>query len=274
MENLVRPFSERSLAESLVNTIFTKENFRDAFERVKKSGIYVRNKEFSEFEGDLENNLFKIIEECRSGQYIPRPMQNRQMSGRKIEVHSVFDRVVHQAIVNVLYDLFRFGNPSSFDRPNFLEGIKKQRQLGHNWYIEVSSVAYTNSRLISLSLPLALGYFIYDKRLLLLVIQLLEKQEITYSELIQPSRYGTSYLGLLLYNISMSIFDYNINECGLGLLRSNSETLVFFRNEWHAEKTAKHAQSILVDLLKFRPKQYFMPNIVCSVDELLQSLEC
>jgi len=102
---------------------FNIENLEKSWEKVKVKTVSKVELPFNEV--DMEDYLLGILDELRTGKFIPDPVRQyiriRNDSGKeqKIGILSVRDKIVQQALVNLLNPLFE---------PDFLDCSYAYRQ--------------------------------------------------------------------------------------------------------------------------------------------------
>lgn len=110
---------------SLVDKVYSLDNLLEAFDKVRRnkggktSGI--DGVDVKDFGGHLMENLYHIQKELRSGKYEPQAVRRvyiekgRGGAKRPLGIPTVRDRVVQQALLNVLQPIFDpYFHPSSY----------------------------------------------------------------------------------------------------------------------------------------------------------------
>jgi RNA-directed DNA polymerase len=112
---------------SLIDKIYEKENLEQAFRRVKRNNGApgVDGETVSDFEFKLELNIEFPHEILKTNKYKPSPVRRVEIEKpdggvRLLGIPTVKDRVVQQAIVNIIQPIFDVTfHPSSYGyRPN------------------------------------------------------------------------------------------------------------------------------------------------------------
>ena len=114
---------------SLIDKVYSQSNLLEAFDKVKRNkgsktagidGVSVQ-----QYKEHLGENLYQLHEELKSGTYRPQAVKRGYIekedgSTRPLGIPTMRDRVVQQALTNILQPIFEPGfHPSSYGyRPN------------------------------------------------------------------------------------------------------------------------------------------------------------
>ena len=114
-------------SNGLIYLITNRDNLNEAFKRVKrnKGAAGVDAKDIEATRQYLKENSHQIIEQLRTGRYTPQPVRRVEIpkgngSTRKLGIPTVTDRVIQQAIVQILTPIIDpiFSEHSYGFRPN------------------------------------------------------------------------------------------------------------------------------------------------------------
>jgi len=121
------PISQKLSERDLLERIVAKDNLRKAYKRVKsnKGAAGVDKMEIDGMHAYFRDHVDELIEQIKEGRYAPSPVlrveipKKEKGKTRKLGVPTVVDRVVQQAVVQVLTPLFepKFHDSSFGFRP-------------------------------------------------------------------------------------------------------------------------------------------------------------
>lgn len=135
------------------------ENFQRAWEKVSqnKGSAGIDAETIPQFRSRLKANLTQLRESVADGTYRPLPYQQvllpkAEGKWREIGIPTVRDRIVQQALLNVLQPLLdeQFLPASFAYRPNLsylnaVEKVASWRDLGYTWVLDADIVRYFDS---------------------------------------------------------------------------------------------------------------------------------
>ena len=243
-----------------------KKNLEAAFEKVKsakgKGGI--DRQSIEEFALNLEENLTALARELREKTYRPLPVKRVEIPKpnggiRKLGIPAVRDRVVQQALLNVMQPIFDpHFHPSSYGyRPkrNGQQAVAKAamfiREGGLQWVVDMDLSKCFDTLDHELILQ-GVRKRIADGSILNLIRLFLESGVMT-DEGWQASEVGSPQGGVispLIANIYLDAFDRFMKERNHRIVRYADDILILTRSRSAAENARKQASAYLEGELK------------------------
>ncbi|GIQ69012.1 hypothetical protein DUZ99_16565 [Xylanibacillus composti] len=210
MKKLVPAFDQQVLAKTLVNSVFNRVNFEEASRIVK------------EHEGEGKQiNIEELLNACITGKYKPKSTWTSNQ-------YDSADLVVQQAICNVLYNFFRYV-------PDMASVLNKN----YRWYIDLRNIVDLSEHLPTEAFINSIKYFVNDVMFVDLVKRIVGNQVVSAYALLSPSIKGSSYFGLLLYDILMSLFETHAVVLEYGFIRFDDVPFIFFNYKEQAEQVVE-----------------------------------
>ena len=251
---------------SLIDKIYNKSNILEAFKRVKKNkgapgidGETVQN-----FECLLEERINEIHCELKNGDYKPNAVRRTYIekddgSKRPLGIPTVKDRVVQQAVRNIIEPIFEPDfHPSSYGyRPKRscqmavakAEGFAKHWGLGYVVDMDLSKCFDTlNHELIIKSVNKRIS----DGKVLKLIEAFLQSgilEDCAFYETTIGSPQG-GVISPLLMNIYMDKFDQEMKNKNIRIVRYADDILIFAKSKSEAGRCKEIATKILEQELK------------------------
>ena len=235
----------------LLEKVLSKENLNKAYKQVYK------NKGASGVDGVKTDELFAYIKEhkeeilwqIRNRKYKPQPVrrvyipkENGKM--RKLGIPSVIDRVLQQAIVQVLTPIYeeQFSNNSFGFRPNRsceMAVIKVLEYFndGYDWVVDIDLQSFfdevNQDKLIGI-----IRRTVKDGNLVSLIRKFLQSR-VMEKGVIQETKKGTPQggnLSPLLSNIMLNELDKELEKRGLNFVRYADDCLIMVKSEKAANR--------------------------------------
>ena len=235
----------------LLEKVLSKENLNNAYKQVYK------NKGASGVDGVTTEELFAYIKEhkeeilwqIRNRKYKPQPVrrvyipkENGKM--RKLGIPSVIDRVIQQAIVQVLTPIYEeeFSDNSFGFRPNRSCEMAVIKVLecfndGYDWIVDIDLQSFfdevNQDKLIGI-----IRRTIKDGNLVSLIRKFLQSG-VMEKGVIQETKKGTPQggnLSPLLSNIMLNELDKELEKRGLNFVRYADDCLIMVRSEKAANR--------------------------------------
>lgn len=247
----------------LLDEVLSKDNLNSAYKQVFK------NKGASGVDGVTVEELFlyivkhkdEIIDQIRNRKYKPQPVrrvlipkENGKM--RKLGIPSVIDRVVQQAIVQVLTPIFdkQFSEYSYGFRPGRScdQAVIKALEYfndGYEWIVDIDLQSFfdevNQDKLIGI-----IRRTIKDGNLVSLIRKFLQSG-VMENGVLQPTLKGTPQggnLSPLLSNIMLNELDRELETRGLRFVRYADDCLIMVKSE-------KAANRVMASISKFITKK-------------------
>lgn len=230
---------------SLIDKVYSRSNLLEAFDKVKRNkgsktagidGVSVK-----EFKEHLGENLCQLHSELKSGTYTPQAakriyIEKEDGSKRPLGIPTMRDRVVQQALLNVLQPIFEPDfHPSSYGyRPKRsahhaiakAERFTRYYGLEHVVDMDLSKCFDTLNHELILS---AVNEKVSDGKILKLISTFL-KSGILEQGVYSPTEIGSPQGGVispLLMNIYLDKFDQYMKGKGIRIVRYADDILIF-----------------------------------------------
>lgn len=251
---------------SLIDKIYRKENLELAFKRVNRNNGApgIDGETVSDFALELELNIEFLHERLKTNTYEPSPVRRteiKKLDGgiRLLGIPTVKDRVIQQAIVNVIEPIFDATfHPSSYGyRPNRsqhqavakAERFMNKYSLTHVVDMDLSKCFDTLDHEIMMK---SISEKISDGSVLDLIKKFL-KSGVMDSDSFSKTEVGSPQGGVispLLSNIYLNKFDQKMMSKGIRIVRYADDILVFAKDKNTAGNYKAYATKILEEELK------------------------
>lgn len=256
---------------SLYDRMLSKERLHKAFQKVKsaKGAAGVDGQTIEDFAGDLQRNLDMLVEELKEKSYRPFPVRRVEIpkagSGkRKLGIPSVRDRVVQQALLEILQPIFdpEF-HPSSYGyRPgrSCHQAIAKAtmfiRDYERQWVVDMDLSRCFDTLDHDIIIK-AFRKRVTDGSILKLLKMFLQSGVMTEQGW-HASTEGSPQGGVispLIANVYLDAFDQFMKSREQRIVRYADDTLIFTRSKRAAENAQKQATRYLERKLKLTVNQ-------------------
>jgi RNA-directed DNA polymerase len=227
---------------SLGNQVWDKRNLENAWKQVRanRGSAGVDGVTIEEFEQNLQQNLAEIERQLKENRYVPQPVKrvlipkdNGKM--RQLGVPAVKDRVVQQALKNVLEPIFEeiFLPQSHGYRPgtDAHATVRKAEAFinkGYHWLVDADIEGFFDHVDHKILMDLVCEQ-VSDGRVLSWIESIL-KSGIMNEGVFEESTEGTPQggnLSPLLANIYLNHFDRRMGDYGYLLLRYADDIIIF-----------------------------------------------
>lgn len=251
---------------SLIDKIYRKENLELAFKHVKKNNGApgIDGETVLEFACNIESNIEFLHEKLKTNTYEPSPVRRVEIEKpdggvRLLGIPTVKDRVVQQAIVNIIEPIFDpTFHPSSYGyRPNHSQQqavAKAERfmnKYGLNYVVDMdlSKCFDTLDHEIMME---TVSEEISDGSVLDLIKGFL-KSGVMHSNNFNKTEVGSPQGGVispLLSNIYLNLFDQKLKNKGIRIVRYADDILIFAKDKKTAGDYKAYATRVLEEELK------------------------
>jgi len=253
---------------SLIDKIYRKENLELAFKRVKRNNGApgIDGETVSDFAAKMELNIEFLHERLKTNRYEPSPVRRTEIEKpeggvRLLGIPTVKDRVVQQAIVNIIEPIFdKTFHPSSYGyRPNHsqhqavakAERFMNKYGLEHVVDMDLSKCFDTLDHEIMIK---AVSEQISDGRVLDLIRKFL-KSGVMNSDNFSKTEVGSPQGGVcspLLSNIYLNQFDQKMMSRGIRIVRYADDILIFAKDKKTVGDYKAYATKFLEEELKLK----------------------
>jgi RNA-directed DNA polymerase len=246
--------------------VLASDNLRRAWARVKSNhgAPGIDGVTIEDFPAWSRAHWPALHQQIESGQYQPQPVRRVEIpkpggGTRLLGIPTVMDRVIQQAIAQVLTPLFDPGfSASSFGfRPgrNAHQAIRQVQGFvrdGYRWAVDLDLAKFFDT--VNHDLLMArLGRVFTDRRLLSLIGRYLRAGVLVGEHPIEPSEVGTPQggpLSPLLANILLDAFDTELHQRGHHFARYADDVVILVRSQRAGERVMRSLTHYLHTRLK------------------------
>jgi group II intron reverse transcriptase/maturase len=254
-------------AEELLEKILDKDNMNQAFKKVKsnKGAGGIDGMEVDELLQYLKENAQKLTQTIKDGKYRPNPVRRveipKEEKGkvRKLGIPTVVDRVVQQAIAQVLSPIFekQFSDNSFGFRPkrsahDAIRKCQKNIDEGYKYVVDMDLERYfdtvNQSKLVEV-----LSRTIKDGQVISLIHKFL-RAGVVVRHKFEETEVGVPQggpLSPLLSNIMLNELDQELESRGHRFVRYADDMVIFC-------KSRKSANRTLENILPYIEKELFL----------------
>jgi CRISP-associated protein Cas1 len=261
------------------------ENFEQAWDKVRSNQgcAGVDGETIAAFERNADRHLATLRRQLQNGTYQPLPLRSLQipkrtvikpgerpkLEWRRLAVPTVRDRIVQQALLNLLHPILepQFEDSSFAYRPgrsykSAVRQVELWRQQGYDWVLDADVVKYFDN--ISASRLLAeLQERVHDPAVGDLVEQWIGSGVPTASGLILPTQ-GIpqgAVVSPILANVYFDDFDEAIQQAGFKLVRYADDFVVLAKSKSQIETAHALVDRLLKTMgLELHPDKTRMTN--------------
>lgn len=250
---------------ALIHQVWNEKNLEKAWKKVRanKGSAGIDRITIEQFEENLPQNLAEIQRLLKEKRYVPDPVLRVQIPKdngkmRKLGIPTVRDRVVQQAVKNVLEPIFEeiFLPQSHGYRPNTdahaaVRKAEAYLERGYHWVVDADIKGFFDHVDHQILMDIVCEK-VADGRVLSLIESFLKSgimNEVVFEDSIEGTPQGGN-LSPLLSNIYLNHFDRRMGDYGYLLLRYADDIVIFCKYEWEAEDALKRAKEILEGELK------------------------
>lgn len=247
---------------SLIDKVYNPENLRKAYKQVRsnKGAPGVDGETVLEYGRNLEQNLAQLHHELKTGTFEPTPVLRVEItkedgkSKRKLGIPVVKDRVVQQALLNVLQPIFDpHFHPSSYGyRPGRSpqRAVAKAERFLNKYglpYVVDMDLSKCFDRLDHELILQSINARVSDGKVLKLIRAFLEAGVMVDGK-IEKTAIGSPQGGVispLLSNCYLDYFDQAMREKGVRIVRFADDILIFAKTPEQAKEYERIAVEIL-----------------------------
>ena len=253
--------------EGLLEQILSRDNLNRAYKQVKKNkgAGGVDGMQVEELLPFLRENKDKVVQSLRDGKYCPKPVRRVEIpkengKTRKLGIPTVVDRLIQQAICQVLTPIFekQFSDNSFGFRPkrsahDALKRCQTNITEGYKWVVDMDLEKYfdtvNQSKLIQI-----LSETIKDGRVISLIHKFL-KAGVMVGGMFEDSPEGVPQggpLSPLLGNIMLNELDCELERRGHHFVRYADDLLIFCKSKKAVNRTLNHILPYIEEKLFLR----------------------
>ena len=253
--------SRQAMSEDIITKILDRNNLNEAFKNVKanKGASGIDELSIEETAQYIRENKKTIVWQLYNRKYQPQPVRRveipKQNGGvRKLGIPTVLDRVIQQAMVQVLSPMFEpyFSEYSYGFRPmrSCQQAIIKALEYmndGYEWIVDIDLEKFFDNvphdRLLRL-----VSDVVKDGNVVSLVNKFL-KAGVMVNGNLEESNVGTPQggpLSPLLSNIMLNLLDKELEARGLHFTRYADDTIILVKSE----KAANRVMTSIIDFIE------------------------
>ncbi|KAF1085659.1 Group II intron-encoded protein LtrA [Sporotomaculum syntrophicum] len=241
--------------EGLLEQILSRDNLNRAYKQVKKNkgAGGIDGMQVDELLHFLKENKNELVQSLRDGKYRPKPVRRVEIpkengKTRKLGIPTVVDRLIQQAICQILSPLFekQFSDNSFGFRPkrsahDALKRCQTNITEGYRWVVDMDLEKYfdtvNQSKLIQI-----LSETIKDGGVISLIHKFL-RAGVMVKGLFEDSPQGVPQggpLSPLLRNIMLNECDHELEKRGHRFVRYADDMMIFCKSRKAAGRTLDH----------------------------------
>ncbi len=257
-------------AESILEKILDRNNLNQAYLRVKKNGgsAGIDGMTVEEMLPYLKEHREEFLESVLSERYRPKAVKRVEIpkpdgGKRMLGVPTVIDRMLQQAIVQVLQPIFepRFSDSSYGFRPKrsaqqAMKQALKYYEEGYTQVVDLDLAKYFDTVNHEILIRMVREQ-IEDERVIRLIRKYL-KSGVMINGLISPTNEGTPQggnLSPLLSNIYLTAFDKLLESRGHKFVRYADDCNIYVKSRRAAERVMANCIKFLEGRLKLKVNQ-------------------
>ena len=251
----------------LLERILHRDNLNEAFLRVK------RNKGAAGVDGRTIEETFKwlqihkdeVLDQLRTGNYRPSPVRSHSIPKadggvRKLGIPTVLDRVIQQAIVQILTPILEptFSDNSYGYRPNrsAQQAVKRVQQYAEEGYkyavaLDLSKYFDTMNQHMLLNM---VRVHVKDKRVIQLIKKFLRSGMMDNNRFVKTKEGSPQggNLSPILANLYLDTFDKEFESRGVRMVRYADDIVLLAKSERAAKRLLESSTKFLEQTLKLQ----------------------
>ena len=273
--------SRQAMSEDIITKILDRDNLNEAFKRVKanKGASGIDDMDIEETKVYIKEHKNTIVWQLYNRKYQPQPVRRVEIpkpngGKRKLGIPTVLDRVIQQAMVQVLSPMFEphFSDNSYGFRPNRSceKAIIKALEFmndGYDWIVDIDLEKFFDNVPHDKLLRLV-SDVVKDGNVVSLVNKFLKAGVMVENEF-EETIVGTPQggpLSPLLSNIILNKLDKELEARGLNFVRYADDIIILVKSE----KAANRVMTSIIDHIerKLGLKVNMTKTKVCKPNEL------
>ena len=262
-----RKMEEQDNARDLMEEILSRENLNRAYKKVKanKGAPGVDGMTVDDALPWLQSHREEILASIRGGWFKPNPVRRKEIPKpdggvRKLGIPTVIDRIVQQAIAQVLTPIYElmFSDGSYGYRPNrsaqmAMVKVKEYAEQGYKYAVQLDLSKYFDTLNHDLLMNIIRRTIKDDK-----VIQLMKKylkSGVLENGICVKTEEGSPQggpLSPLLANIYLNEFDKEFEDRGVKVIRYADDIVLLAKSQRATERLLKTSTKYLEEKLKLK----------------------
>ena len=251
----------------VIEKVLSKDNLNNAYKQVisNKGASGIDEMTCEEVKDYLKDNGDKLINQILNREYQPLPVRRVEIPKpnggiRKLGVPTIVDRIIQQALVQVLTPIFEptFSEYSYGFRPNrrCQNAIDRTLELinnGYEWIVDLDLEKFFDNvpqdKLIRI-----IDYEIKDSDLTSLIMKYL-KSGVLINGTFEETNVGTPQggnLSPLLSNVYLNLLDKELETRGLNFVRYADDCVIFVKTENAAKRVIHTITNFIENKLKLK----------------------
>lgn len=260
-------FEKKNDTEDLLEKILHEDNLKAAYNQVKKKGgaAGIDGMTVNDLLPYLNEHRDKLIQSIKAGYYKPKAVRTVEIpkpdgGTRKLGIPTVIDRMVQQAISQVLQPIFEltFSDSSYGFRPNrsphqAVECMKEYYLQGYTHTVDIDLAKYFDTINHDLLMEMVRKE-IKDERINKLIRKFLKSgamKDGLISETVEGTPQGGN-LSPLLSNIYLTSFDRLLESRGLKFVRYADDCNIYVKSRRAAKRVMENCVKYLEGKLKLK----------------------
>jgi RNA-directed DNA polymerase len=264
------PFPARDNGKSderVWEAVFARENMQTALKRVEsnKGAAGIDGMKVTDLRGYLKAHWLEVRAVLESGKYQPSPVRRVEIPKpdggvRQLGIPTVLDRLIQQAIAQVLTPLFEaVFSPHSYgfrlgrSAHHAVEQSQEYIREGYDWVVDIDLEKFFD-RVNHDMLMARVARVVKDKRVLKLIRAYLESG-VMVNGVVMETEEGTPQggpLSPLLSNIMLNDLDRELEERGHKFVRYADDCNIYVKTERAGERVLKSVKQYLEKKLKLK----------------------
>lgn len=259
--------ADRDGAEELLEKLLDRNNLNAAYKRVRQNGgaAGVDGMTVEEMLPYLKEHSTEIVESIQNGKYKPKPVRRVEIPKpdggvRMLGVPTVVDRMVQQALVQVLQPIFEptFSDSSYGFRPRrsaqqAIRRAKEYYEQGYTQVVDIDLAKYFDT--VNHDLLMGMLRRKVKNEAILVLIRRFLKSGVMENGMVKATDEGTPQggnLSPLLSNIYLTDFDRELEKRGHRFVRYADDCNIYVKSRRAAERVMESCKQYLEEKLKLK----------------------